>query len=103
MSKLKLSYTSKPIIVSIIYRVAAVSCSAGGPVLGGVGLGSGTTGKLGLAWVVHVIGGQVTGVDGVMDFLIQKIVFYLIQITITAEQCTFYYKGVIEEIVGFEV
>ena len=32
---------------------AAVSCSADGPVLGGVGLGFGSMGKLGCAWLVH--------------------------------------------------
>ena len=35
---------------------AAVSCSSNAYRLGGVGFGSGTTGKLGHAWVVHGIG-----------------------------------------------
>ena len=43
--------------------IAAVSCYSGGPRLGGVGLGSGTTGKLGRAWIgVWVVHGMVHGV-----------------------------------------
>ena len=49
--------------------LAAVSCSLNTPRLGGVGFGSGLTGKLGRAWVgawvVHGVGVRGVGVRGV--------------------------------------
>ena len=47
---------------SCFNNTAAVWCSSAGPVLGGVGLGSGVTGKMGRARVVH--GGCGGGVVG---------------------------------------
>ena len=42
--------------VEIHQSSAAVSCSATGPVLGGVKMGDWLTGNLGRAWLVHGVG-----------------------------------------------